>query len=83
MIHVSKIKPYVRDYVGREAPQPVAVEVQGKEAMEIECIVVRELVNVNRPALGYRYLVKWWGYHEFENTWLPAVDFLDDHVRRM
>ena len=83
VIHVSKVKPYVHDYRGREAPQPVAVEVQGGEAMEIERIVARELVNVNRPALGYRYLVKWRGYPEFENTWLPAVDFLDDRARRM
>ena len=83
VIHVSKIKPYVHDYVGREAPQPTAVEVQGEEAMEIERIVARELINVNRPALGYRYLVKWRGYPEFENTWLPAADFLDDRARRM
>ena len=51
--------------------------------MEIERIVARELVNVNRPALGYRYLVKWQGYPESENIWLPAVDFLDDRARRM
>ena len=29
--HVSKIKPYVHDHVGREAPQPVAVEVEARK----------------------------------------------------
>ena len=51
VIHISKVKPYVHDYVGCEAPQLVAMEVQGGEAMEIERVVARKLVNVNRPAL--------------------------------
>ena len=40
-------------------------------------------MNVNRPALGYRYLVKWQGYPESENVWLSAVDFLDDRARHV
>ena len=39
VVHVSKIKPYVRDEAERDAPQPAAVEVAGGEAMEIERIM--------------------------------------------
>ncbi|MCV6587662.1 MAG: hypothetical protein OIF57_01350, partial [Marinobacterium sp.] len=83
VVHVSKVKHWVPDDAGRDVPQPPAVELAGEEAMQIERILARELLNVNQPRKGYKYLVKWKGYPSSENAWLPAADFLDAEAKRM
>ena len=67
VFHVSLLEPYVGSNRTEDAPPPVLVE--DEEEYEVE--------QVLDSRLHYRrlqYLVKWKGYSDTENSWLPEPD---------
>ncbi len=71
VFHVSHLVPYRTDTIlGRQAEPPEPVEIDGETEYKIERIV-KERVSSN----GRRdYLVKWLGYGEVDNRWVPEYD---------
>lgn len=73
VFHVSQFKKYnepARERINKEITPtlPVAVDIQ--QEYKIEKILQRKKVG-----RGYKYLIKWKGYPESENTWEPKRNF--------
>lgn len=63
------LKPFVEnppDFPGRAQPLPPPIEVLGALEFEVEAILDKKRVRGMD-----KYLVKWKGYDEHENTWEP------------
>ena len=75
--HVSLLKPYIngresfpdRDQIIRPAPEKLD---SGEDAFEVEAIVGKQ-----KRGRVWKYLVKWTGYPEWENTWQPASQMVE------
>jgi hypothetical protein len=71
--NISKVKPYhpsKLEFPGRQQldrPPPLIVDDQ--EEYEIESIVGKREVRVDRGKYDIEYLVKWYGYPHTESTW--------------
>ena len=75
--HVSLLKPYKRNdgslFPGREHPQPgPIVNEDGQEVWTVE-----KIVDKKKWGRGYRYLVRWEGYGQEADSWLPASEVED------
>jgi hypothetical protein len=67
--HASLLRPYHRDntYNRSAAPPPPVSFDDGHVEYEVE-----RILSVRRKRSGMEYLVKWLGYGDHENSWLPA-----------
>lgn len=63
--HVSMLEPYYGS-PRSAATAPSPIEVDGQEEWEIDCIL-----DHRQQVKGMKYLVKWKGYPDTENTWEP------------
>lgn len=78
--HSSLLKPFAEDLFERsEKPQPAIQLEDGSMEYEVEKIVSQRLRHGRK-----QYLVKWTGYANHENTWLPATEMRNckDVVKR-
>ena len=82
IFHASLLSPYheTKEH-GPSFPQPPPDVIEGEEEYEIEAIVAHRGQGQRR-----QYLVKWAGYPDSENQWLPtkeltrnAADILNDY----
>ena len=68
VFHIDRLSPWKGNEVnGKLPPPPEPVEVEGEEEYEVEEVLDSKVVGK-----GLRYLVKWKGYDEGENSWQPA-----------
>jgi hypothetical protein len=78
VFHVSQLKPYVSSSspVTVTSPPPVYADKSGS-IFEVETILAKK-----RFGKTWKYLVKWTGYDDSENTWEPLahVQHLTDLV---
>jgi hypothetical protein len=76
VFHASKLKAYhpnnVDDFPAREPPRPEPMDVEGEEEYIVEAIV-----DEKGRGRSKKYLVKWRGYPESENTWEGAANVED------
>ncbi|EGU13057.1 RNA binding protein [Rhodotorula toruloides ATCC 204091] len=76
VFHASKVKAYhpnnVDDFPAREPPRPEPMDVEGEEEYIVEAIV-----DEKGRGRSKKYLVKWRGYPESENTWEGAANVED------
>ncbi|GAA6054862.1 hypothetical protein NBRC10513_006213 [Rhodotorula toruloides] len=76
VFHASKLKAYhandVDDFPARELPRPEPMDVEGEEEYIVEAIV-----DEKGRGRSKKYLVKWRGYPESENTWEGAANVED------
>ncbi|GAA5989914.1 hypothetical protein JCM11641_002809 [Rhodosporidiobolus odoratus] len=74
--HSSKLKPYHNNdptlFPGREPPRPEPIDVEGEKKYQVEAIVDEKGKGRTR-----KFLVRWAGYPDSENTWEPAVNLED------
>ena len=67
--HASLLKPYYEDEFNRNIPPPAPLQFQdGHEEYEVESIL-----NHRSRRGQMQYLVKWKGYPDHENSWLPET----------
>ena len=68
--HASLFKPFYEDDFDRErkAPEPLVFQ-DGHEEYEIE-----KILNHRKKRNRTQYLVKWKGYPDHENSWVPEKD---------
>lgn len=86
VFHASKIKPYnvndKDDFAGREEPQPEPIDIDGEQEWKVE-----RIVDEKGRGARQRFLVKWDGYSDNDNTWEPLKNVedtvaYDDWIRR-
>lgn len=83
MFHAVLLSPYKEtDIYGENFPAPPAEIIEGEEEYEVERIVKRQGTGPNR-----KYLIKWKGYPESENSFEPfknlkhAQELVDEYNR--
>ena len=73
MFHSSKLKIYHENdpekYAHRELPRPDPIDIDGGQEWVVEAIVDEKGKGRNK-----RFLIKWEGYPDLENTWEPAAN---------
>ena len=74
VFHVSLLEPCTRRK-GTTEPEPQPLEVEGEEEWEVE-----EILDSRRRYGTLQYLVKWAGYTDEHNAWLPADDVHADEL---
>ena len=68
VFHASKFIPYHDDKIANRAPtKPGPVEVEGQDEFEVEKILDSKIIRGR-----VQYLVKWIGYDDSDNSWLPV-----------
>ncbi|GAA5987852.1 hypothetical protein JCM11641_003509, partial [Rhodosporidiobolus odoratus] len=74
--HASKLKRYIANdpsiYANREPPRPEPIDVEGTDEYVVESIVDEKGKGRTR-----KFLVKWAGYPDSENTWEPLANVED------
>jgi hypothetical protein len=77
VFHVSQLKPYRVDdgqFSGRpQITRPPPEIIDGEEEWEVERILDHRTRRVRRGT-AVEYLVKWLGYPDSENSWVPSGD---------
>ena len=75
IFHVSLLEPYRHsNRPGRQQPPPEPEEIEGDLERTVERIVQSEIITYvrrRRRMQERRYLIKWAGCSEDENTWEP------------
>ena len=71
--HVSLLEPY-RTRPGVEPPAPIAID--GGEEWEVEAVLAEAMKGKKR-----RYLVRWKGFSEAENSWEPEEHLVNAKER--
>lgn len=73
VFHASKLKVYnendAKKYAQREPPRPEPIDVEGEQEWVVEAIVDEKGKGRHR-----RFLVKWQGYPDSDNTWEPLAN---------
>ena len=73
VFHSSKLKIYHENdpekYAHRELPRPDPIDIDGGQEWVVEAIVDEKGKGRNK-----RFLIKWEGYPDSENTWEPAAN---------
>jgi hypothetical protein len=76
VFHSSKLKAYKLNnpatFPSRHPPRPEPLDVEGEKQFVVEAIV-----DEKGRGRARRYLVKWVGYPDSENTWEPAANVED------
>ncbi|SGY45109.1 BQ5605_C001g00247 [Microbotryum silenes-dioicae] len=76
VFHASKLRRWVKNdgvvFPGREATEPAAIIVQGNEEWE-----VKRIVDEKGKGSRKRFLVKWKGWADSDNTWEPCSHLED------
>ncbi|GAA5826735.1 hypothetical protein JCM11251_002873 [Rhodosporidiobolus azoricus] len=74
--HSSKLKRYIPNdaslHANREQPRPEPIDVEGEKEFKVEAIV-----DEKGQGTRCRFLVKWEGYPDLDNTW-EALSNLED-----
>ena len=71
VFHTSKLKPYIKDYSkSRENNIGSVILAEGDEGYLVE-----KIMNVRGRGKNKKYLIKWIGYADSENSWEPAHSF--------
>lgn len=73
--HVSMVKPYTQPVDPPLAPPPPS-RIKGHLHYEVERVLARRKFRGR-----IQYLVKWVGYPDHENSWLPAAEL--DHAKEL
>lgn len=77
VFHIDRLSLWKGNEVnGKLPPPPEPVEVEGEEEYEVE-----EVLDSKVHGKGLRYLVKWKGYDESENSWEPASNLKHTQAR--
>ena len=77
VFHTSLVLPYKENdrslFSSREfpAPKPIINETGDNEYF------VQDIIDERRSGRGFKYLVRWVGYGEEENRWLPRKELED------
>ena len=70
VFHVSQLKPFLESNHPTEPTQPPPVYADRRGGVfEVETILGKRRVRNS-----WRYLVKWTGYDDFDNTWEPLAN---------
>ena len=70
VFHSSLLKRYLPNtLLNRSQPPPPPVEVGGIPEWEVE-----DIRDARRIGRGWRYLIKWKDFPEYENSWIRAAD---------
>ncbi|TPX33665.1 hypothetical protein SeLEV6574_g08355, partial [Synchytrium endobioticum] len=65
VFHISLLKPYIRPKdPTRQLPKPLPLRIK-----EDERFIIENILDVRRRRKGWKYLIKWEGYGEEDNTW--------------
>jgi hypothetical protein len=77
VFHSSQLKPYYVDdgqYIGRpRISRPPPEIIDGEEEWEVEQILDHRTRRIGRSTV-VEYLVKWLGYPDSDNSWVPSGD---------
>lgn len=65
--HASLLKPYIEDPARTQEPPPAVKFADDHVEYEVE-----RILNHRKRRGKLQYLVKWVGYADHENTWIPA-----------
>jgi hypothetical protein len=77
--HVSLIKPYTSD--GPVQPAPPVGWLNGEPYWRVERILLHRDRHVGRKTVR-EFLVKWEGWTDEHNSWVPDCDFSDDVAQK-
>ena len=82
-VHLSQLKPYVEDVVGRSWPlyYTAVDDGSGVETTPGEYNVEKIVAHKSTKTGGLQFLVKWEGYNEEENTWEDPEAFLPRYCK--
>ena len=71
--HVSLLKPYYKDSFDRDEPPPPPIQFDdGHQEYEVE-----KILRHRRKRNTLQYLVKWVGYPDHENSWIPKENLIN------
>lgn len=77
VFHTSQVLPYRENdatlFPNREFSKPAPIKSDTGE----EEYFVQDIIDEKRSGRGYKYLVRWIGYGEEENRWLPRKELED------
>lgn len=77
VFHINRLSLWKGNKInGILPPPPEPVEVEGEEEYEVE-----EVLDSKVHGKGLRYLVKWKGYDESENSWEPVKNLKNAQVK--
>jgi len=87
VLHVSLLEPYhASNRPNREQPLQDPEDIEEDLEWEVERIVKSEIISYtrkvrgrNKPMKELRYVVKWKGCGEDENTWEPPEAMKNEH----
>jgi hypothetical protein len=72
--HTSQVLPYRENdptlFPSRQFAKPVPI----KNDEDEEEYFIRDIIDERRSGRSYKYLVRWLGYGEEENRWLPRKE---------
>jgi RNase H-like domain found in reverse transcriptase/Integrase zinc binding domain/Chromo (CHRromatin Organisation MOdifier) domain len=76
VFHVSKLDPYHEDPKDPNHPEPPPDVIEGEPEWEVE-----KILDAKFAGQRLKFLVKWFGWPDSENTWQDEVDL--EHAKEM
>ena len=77
VFHTSQILPFIENdpslFPSREFSKPPPIS----DAFGNEEFLIRDIIDEQRSGRGFKYLVRWIGYGDKENRWLPRKELED------